>query len=145
MVCNPDYQYTKTFDSLKWFTESVDSDNINQFKDTFSELSMYNDYQHTGDRELYYQHDSAPGGTYTDIPLARRERTWSMQIPRNIVDADVDTNPDITDSANWTETGIYFKDRMRDKYLTCKFTYDNSTQNVFSIPFISCVYRKSTR
>jgi hypothetical protein len=133
-VFNKDYPFTKVFDVIKWVSDSRDSNNINIFKDTFDEVTIYNDYQNTGDRKLYYQHDSAP--VYARVtPLSRRERTWSMQVPRNIVNADVDTNPDIQDSNNWDET-LSNKGRMKDKYLLCDFVYDNTNAYTFSVPFI---------
>lgn len=58
---------------------------------------------------------------------------------------DVELNPDIFDTGNWDNTQEY-KDRMRDKYLVAKFTYDNdASSNTFSVPFIGANYRKSFR
>ena len=137
---NDHYQYTKVWDALKWVSESVDSDNVSQYADTFQNLEMYDDYQNTGDRALVVNTTPTVGET----EVTRRERTWSMFIPRNIVDVDVSSNPDVHDVANHDETQT-FKERMRDKYLTCKFTYDNDDGYVFSIPLISTVFRKSVR
>lgn len=141
-VFNKDYAVTKVFDVIKWISDSRNSDNINIFKNTFSEVSISNDYQHTGNRTLYFQHDAVPATRPT--PLSRRERTWSMQVPRNIVDSSVDTNPDITDTGNWDDSQTK-KDRIRDKYIHVKLTYDNSDGYKFSVPFISTIYRKSFR
>lgn len=141
-VFNDKFPYTKTWDALKWHSESVDSDSINQFKNTFDKVTIYNDYQHTGDRDLYYKGDTAPGTRPTES--IRRERTWSMQIPRNIVDTNVSSNPDITDSGNWDETQT-FKERMRSKHIVVNFVYDNSNNYTFSIPFVSAIYRRSFR
>ena len=149
LVFNKDFPYSKVWDSLKWHSESQDSNDINQFKDTFDKVTIYNDYQHTGDRDLYFKGgawganaDPTPATRPTE--LTRRERTWSMAIPRNIVKEDVSSNVDITDSSNWDET-LQFKDRIRDKYIVCNFVYDNTYNNVFSVPFISSVYRRSIR
>ena len=101
-VFNKDYPFTKVFDVVKWISDSRDSSNINIFKDTFGEVEFYNDWQHTGNRDLYYQHDAAPATRPT--PISRRERTWSLQVPRDIVDSTPESNVDITDSANWDET-----------------------------------------
>ena len=141
-VFNKDYPYTKTWDTLQWFTESEDGSGINQFKDTFDTLTIYNDYQHTGDRDLYYRGDSAPVTRPTEI--VRRDRTFSMQIPRNIVDISVTSNPDITSSGSWDETQT-FKERIRDKYIVVNTTYDNTNNYIFSIPYIIAGYRKSAR
>jgi hypothetical protein len=139
---NHSYPYTKVWDTFKWVSESVDSSNVSQFKDTFDTVEIYNDYQNTGDRDLYFQGDPPPATRPTEV--ARRERTWSMNIPRNIVDINVSSNPDIMLPANWDETQT-FKERIRDKYITAKFTYDNTSGNTFSIPFVSAIYRKSVR
>lgn len=140
---NKEYPYTKVYDNIKWITEAVDGNGVNQFKETFKQVEMYNDYQHTGKRDLYYQHDT-PSGTLP-VPVSRRERTWSMHIPRNIVDTNVELNPDIFDSANWDSTQLY-KERMRDKYLTVKLYYDNTSFNdVLSTSLIATTYRKSFR
>lgn len=142
-VFNKEYPTTKVFDIVKWVSESKNADDIDQFKDTFSEVEFWNDYQHTGDRSLYYQHDTAPATRPSAI--SRRERTWSMQVPRNIVDMDVADNPDIFDTGNW-DTSQTFKERIRDKHLFAKFTYTNSSSNnTFSVPFVATKYRKSFR
>lgn len=142
VVFNKDYSYTKVWDTLKWYTESVDSDGVNQFKDTFDTMTIYNDYQHTGDRDLYYKDGTVPATRPTEI--VRRDRTFSTNIPRNIVYKDVSDNEDITDSNNWDEANE-FKERIRDKYIVVNFTYDNSNNYTFSIPFVSAMYRKSVR
>jgi hypothetical protein len=142
VVFNKEYPYTKVWDTLKWDSESINGSNINQFKDTFDKVTIYNDYQHTGDRDLYFIGDSAPATRPTEI--GRRERTWSMAIPRNIVDENVSDNKDITDPTNWDETQS-FKERIRSKYMVVNFVYDNASGNTFSIPFISALYRKSIR
>ena len=137
---NDNYPYTKVWDNLKWVSESFDADAISQFADTFQNVELYNNYQNTGDRTLVVNTTPTTGET----ELTRREQTWSMSIPRNIVDIDVSSNPDIHDVTNHDETQT-FKERMRDKYLTCNFTYDNDDGNTFSIPFISSTYRRSVR
>jgi hypothetical protein len=146
LIFNKDYPYSKVWDALKWHSESDNGNGVNQFEDTFDTVTISNDYQHTGDRDLYYAkkpvEDSPPVTRPTEI--VRRDRTWSMQIPRNIVDVNVSTNSDITLSGNWDETQLY-KERIRDKYIKCYFTYDNSNYMTFSVPFISAIYRKSER
>lgn len=143
-IFNKDFPYTKVWDGLKWYSESEDSDGINQFKDTIDSMIIYNDYQHIGDRTLYYKGDGAPPAPNLGAEIVRRDRTFSMQIPRNIVDTDVSSNPDIQDSGNWDETQT-FKDRIRDKYMLMHTTYDNTNGYTFSMPFISATYRKSAR
>lgn len=141
---NPDFAFTKTFDTLKWISEATHrTTGVNIFKNTFSEVEVYNNYQWTGDRSLYYQHDNAPiGTTYTPQPISRRDRTWSMSIPRSIVDTKVASNPDIYSDVDESQT---FKERIRDKYAMVKLTYSNSGNYKFSVPLVSIIYRKSIR
>lgn len=139
-VFNKDFPFTKVWDTLRWYSESVDSNGDNQFKDIFADIHMYNDYQHTGPRNLYYKGAAVPG-TYPS-EVVRRDRTFSMHIPRSVVDENVSTNPDIF--VDWDESQ-YFKERMRDKYLVVRTIYDNSNGYIFSIPYMNAIYRKSRR
>lgn len=140
---NKDFAYTKTFDTLKWVSESVDANGVNQFKDTINVIEIWNDYQYTGNKVTYYQGDDAPvGTTYNPLPITRRERTWSTSIPRSIVDENVSNNLNIFTNVN--ETQLY-KERIRNKYMMVKLTYNNTDGNTFSMPFLSTIYRKSYR
>ena len=127
-----------------------DEDTFNATTRVWDALTTYNDvgdlwnndYQNTGDRDLYFKGDTVPGTRPT--ATVRKERNWSMAMPRNIMKTNVSLNPDITDSANWDETLLY-KDRIRSKWIATEFTYDNSLGNVFSIPFVGSIYRQSKR
>lgn len=149
-IFNKDFPYTKVWDALRWYSDtSVKGTNASMilYDNTFEQVSIYNDYQHTGNRYLYYKGGTPPGTRPTEF--VRRDRTFSMQIPRNIVDAL--ESVDISDSDNWDESAT-FKDRIRDKYIAVHTIYDNSWDGadplyppVFSIPFISAIYRRSIR
>lgn len=138
---NPDYGITKTFDNLNWVTETITSAGINRFSDTWDKIQCYNDYQNSDELDLIFRTTVAT----TDIAFDRRERGFSMAIPRNAVDKDVSDNPDIFSSANLDVTQTY-KERIRDKYFTVKFTYTNDSDNYrISCPYVGTKYRNSIR
>ena len=72
----------------------------------------------------------------------RRERGWTIAIPRNMVDHNYDTSPDIftglAETRDWPE-------RIRDKYMVLDLLFDNSTADRFVVPFIGVKYRISYR
>lgn len=147
VIFNKDYPYTKVWDCLKWDSNCIDDDGVNDFDDTFDEIQIWNEYQHTGVRELqYYSWGADPLIYYPYHPATRRERTWSTYIPRNIVDIDVSDNPDHMDSDNW-DADQEFKERMRSKWLAVKLAYNTGEDKAkyITVPFISAVYRKSRR
>jgi hypothetical protein len=121
----------KTYDNIEYTSTSKDSNGNNLYEDTFSTLQVYNDYQNTGDIPLVLNNN-----------LRRRERNWTIAIPRNIVSADVSENVDIFDILNLDETLVY-KERMRDNYSLIRLVYNN--RNNFHIPFIKIKYRQSQR
>lgn len=130
---NDDYIKTKTYDNLIFFSTSKLNDII-QNTNIFDSAKFWNDYQYT---EL---------GTLTlNDNIERKERGYSLAIPRNIVTANGTSNIDIFDSSNHDSTRE-FKERMRDKYLTTELTYDNSaTKGQISIPYVGFKYRTSIR
>ncbi len=140
---NSEFPYTKVWDNIRWYSKSEDTDGVNQFKDTFDTITIYNDYQHTGDRDLYYRHDPVVP-TVRPTEIVRRDRTFSMQVPRSIINYSVSTNPDIFEPSNWDESREY-KERIRDKYMVVHATYNNNTNNTISIPYIVSTYRRSIR
>lgn len=109
---------------------------------------------------FYYVRSETDAGTQTTQPFGtqtwlrpfstveRRDRTWTMVIPRNVMDKNADANADIFDGeTNWDSTQLY-KERMRDKYLITEFVYDNSKGGYgykFSVPLVACKYRGSAR
>lgn len=131
--CNDGFYNTKTFDNVLFFTSTIDS-GIENNTDHFDSVRFWNDYQYTGTLSL----------TLGDT-LESRERGYAVAIPRNIVSANGTTNIDIFNAANH-DSSRQFKERMRDKYLTAEFTYNNSgTKGQLSVPYISFLYRPSKR
>lgn len=133
VVSNDDFYYTKTFGNVILFTNSIEG-GIENNTDHFDTVSFWNDYQYTGVL-----------GLVIGTTLERKERGYSIAIPRNIVNANGTTNIDIFNPVNQDSTR-QFKERMRGKALTAEFTYENSaTKGQLSVPYISFLYRPSKR
>jgi len=152
----PDFQYTKVFDNLRFFSTSfryasfdptVDPlDNRYIFtKDTFNKIKVKDQYQ-------YSEQNLTLGDT-----LEKREQEFFTDIPRNLVDNDNGaTSVELEDSNNWDSTR-QFRERMRDKYLTVDLIYDNqpSSQSItsggtplpnnFGVQYVTLDYRISNR
>jgi len=76
----------------------------------------------------------------------RRERGWSMIMPRNMVKVDYTTGLSIFDNANLDLTGTkVWHERIRDKYVVLDLSFDNLTKTKFVVPFIGIKYRISYR
>jgi len=141
ILFNPDYSYTKVFDNLFYISSTasktvsvgpVKSGNIDTFADTFNTVQCYNDFQNTGETTLTPQTN-----------IERRERGWTLVVPRNIVNANISTNPNIFTAVDATQL---FKERMRDKYLIAYFKYENDgTYDRFIISNMGLRYRISIR
>jgi len=132
VVFNDDYGYTKAFDNLAYVSHAY-SNNVEIYNNTFSSIRCYNNYQNTDYCTLTY-------GTN----LERDEREWTTFIPRNAVDKDYATNPDVFDAGNIDKSRT-FKERIRDKYMITDFVYTNTASNRFVVPYISVKYRISYR
>lgn len=140
IVVNKDYPLTKVFDNINYVSTSIDANNNNVFGDTFNHIHFWNDYQNTGERQVI----TTGTPTTSQILLGRRERSWTLAVPRNIVDTDVsaDPPPDIFSDTTPTLTN---KERIRDKYMISKYIYDNDNNYKLSCPFIATQFRKSIR
>jgi hypothetical protein len=131
VLFNPEYPHTKVFDNL-FYNSNTYSTVGDIFADTFDSVQCYNDYQNTGAVSLVHKTN-----------LERRERGWTLVVPRNIVNANISTNPNIFTAVDSTQL---FKERMRDKYLIAYFTYENDgTYDRFIVNNIGLKYRVSYR
>jgi hypothetical protein len=137
---NKDFYYTKVFDNLRFSTTSIDDDGINRFYDstgvydTFDKLRVYNDYQNSDFVVL--------DTINTDI--SRREREWTLSLPRNAVSLSETTSPNIFDSTNLNTTRL-FRERIRGKYIILELVYNNLEGYKFNCPYVITKYRKSKR
>lgn len=152
---NQDYAATKVFDNMFWDSKTTDpaTNDAELFTTTWDKIWLYNDYQNvqygTGtptftaleDLDLVYK----TAADVSELAYDRRERMFTTALPRSRVNQDVTANEDIFDPTNITNQESY-GERLRDKYLTAKFTWVNDTNNYkFVCPFISTQYRYSIR
>jgi hypothetical protein len=136
ITCNDKYPITKVFDNVEFETEAIDTANalINDIDRTFTSIRFYDTYQNTGQINLTYNSN-----------LRRKDRGFTLVVPRNAVDTSVNTALDILDASN-LDTTRQFKDRMRDKYLNMEFVYSgDSTAYKLRLPYIVTKYRISDR
>jgi hypothetical protein len=130
---------TKVYDNLAFFTYSKNSTGWIINNDTFYSASFKNDYQYSISTD-----NTSPTPlqklTLNDN-LKRKERGYSIYIPRNIVNANGTTNIDITNALNQISSREY-KERMRDKYLQTELVYHNSDY-LFVVPEVQLTYRYS--
>jgi hypothetical protein len=133
LIVNDNYQYTKTFDMLEYHSTSKNTTS-NILVNTFSTIRAYNDYQNSNYQPIVMNSN-----------LIRKERGFTLAIPRNRVELGAYLNPDIFDNGNLDNETRTFKERMRDKYLIIDLTYSNINNYNFSIPYITTNYRISKR
>jgi len=132
VVFNDDYGYTKAFDNLS-IVSTVTSNNIEIYNRTFNSIRCYNNYQNTDYCDLVY-------GTN----LERDEREWTTFVPRNAVNKNYDTNPDVFAAANLDKTRM-FNERIREKYMITDFTFVNTSNQRLVVPYVTVKYRVSYR
>jgi hypothetical protein len=75
----------------------------------------------------------------------RRDRGWTITVPRNLVDHTYTTSPDIFTDLDTGGTTKVWKERIRDKYMILDLSFDNNNDTRFVVPFIGCKYRLSYR
>jgi hypothetical protein len=147
LLLNDKYPIIKVFDSLQVDCEILDTNNpshveTNVLIDFFDLIRCYNEYQNTDWHELFFNNISVSG---KQINYDRRERLYTLQIPRNIVDAFPSTNPDIFDPIFLTNFNREFRERLRGKSLNLEFIFKNPINRKFSSQFINTNYRISAR
>ena len=133
LIVNKDYSITKVFDTLRLDTTSKDNLGIDQYEDTFKQIRVTNNYQNSDWVDLIL-----------NTNISRRERSFTLAVPRDIVDSPQKDNVDIYDSAN-LDSNLKYKRRMRDKFIRLELIYDNSNSNIISFPYVIINYRPSYR
>ena len=103
LLINPSVNDIGIFNNFEWLTESLVSDV--DTRDTFDHLTMWNDYQHTGEIELISGQN-----------IKRRMRTWRYTIPRAVYESHQGVQGPALDERYA---------RMRDTHLFAKFAYTN--------------------
>lgn len=123
----------KVFDAINYTSYSTDADDILNYEDTFNTIRCYNSYQNTDYVTLI------PGTN-----IERKKGLWSLHIPRNAVNVDPSTNPDIFYAGNLTDAPTP-RPRIRDTYILMDLTYNNADNYRFNVPFVHTKYRVNFR
>ncbi len=135
-IVNENPLQTKVYDNQVFETEAINTTSntpININNSIFNTIRMYNDYQNTDFQTLTY-----------DSNIKRKERSFNIVIPRNRVLYTIGGNsPDIF--TNLSATDIPFAQRIRDKYLTCDYIYNNTNGYRFLVHNIQTKFRISPR
>ena len=132
VMYNADYPVTKVFDNIFYVSNAfAESTDIEQYGTTFDQVRCYDDYQNSGWITLTYPTN-----------VMRRERGWTLAVPRNMVHHNYTTSPDIFTDVSETKT---WEERIRDKYMVLDLSFSNTTQTRFVVPFIGVRYRVSYR
>jgi hypothetical protein len=135
ILYNADYLYTKIFDNIMYISNAFDEDtDVEQYGITFDKVRCYNDYQNSDWVTLTYPTN-----------IMRRDRGWTITVPRNLVDHTYTTSPDIFTDLDTGGTTKVWKERIRDKYMILDLSFDNNNDTRFVVPFIGCKYRLSYR
>lgn len=136
LLYNDNYPLTKVFDTIEYISNAYDdSTDVEQYGITFDHVRCYNDYQNTDWNVLSYP-----------VNIMRRERGWTLVVPRNLVSADYTSSFDIFDALNLDHSGTkVWHERIRDKYMVLDLSFDNTTQTKFVVPFMGIKYRLSYR
>jgi hypothetical protein len=141
LVVNDNYAYIKVFDSILWECD-VDDISNNMLENFFKYIRCFNNYQNTDWHELVFNTTPAVG---KQINYDRRERIYSFQFPRNIVDQQITSNPNIFDTLFLQNVNRPFRERLRDKSLNVEMVYDNPDNKKFSSQVLTINYRISAR
>lgn len=130
---NDNFSQTKVFDNISYSSMASSSTLQDIYNETFDEIRVMNDYQNSDWVTLTY-------GTN----LERRERDWALVVPRDAVSVKEEANTDITAVGNLDQTQE-FKKRMRGKYMSTEFKYDNTNHYDLEVSYINTKYRISYR
>ena len=130
---NDNYMHTKVFDNIEYSSIASNATYQDVSDETWQDLRVMDDYQNSDWVTLI------PGTN-----IERRERSWTLAVPRDAVKIKEITDTDITAVGSLDQDQI-FKKRMRDKYMSVELKYDNEEQYAFTVPYINTKYRISYR
>lgn len=136
-IVNPNPQYTKVFDNIKFDSQSrvfnpATNSYINFNDDTWSSIRITNDYQNTDTQTLIVNDN-----------IKREERTWQLDVPRNRVLYTTSNSPNI-----YTDLSVGnkpFGERIRDKYIQVELTYNNALNRELILNNFTTQFRQSTK
>jgi len=111
ILINPSETDTSIYNNFNWYTEvTLDSDGSDAPYETIKEITLWNDYQHSGVVTL-----TVPTN------VRRRSRKWRTQIPRALYKPDGVTTLKQNDRVTAQRDA-----RFRDSHLFAKFSWDNT-------------------
>jgi len=128
LLINPSSDSISTYNNFEWLMEATDTNGVDIAK-TFTGLTLWNDYQHSGVLTLV-----------VDDNVKRRMRKWRYTIPRVIYKRDGITTQKERD-------GIVVKRdaRFKDSHLFAKFDITNASDEKFIIHDITTSYTPSNK
>ena len=119
-VVNDNYQYTKVYDNVLLSGNLIDA--LNAENPT---VLLSAQFSTKGQNSQIFDNSTNK--------MDYREDTYRFAIPRE--NRTVDGSTDLGNMS--------FAGRMRGKYLLCTYTFDNTSESVFTIPQITTTYRYS--
>lgn len=132
LMYNEGYPATKVFDNIQYVSNAYnETTDVEQYNITFDKIRCYNDYQNTDWFTLTY-----------DSTVTRKERGWSLAVPRNLVNVGYASSPDIFSALATTKD---WGERIRDKYMILDLYFNNISKTRFVVPFMGTRYRISYR
>ena len=142
---NAEFLHTKVYDNLIWYSTYTPSGvpssvpSQDHYDTTFDQARFYTGYQTTGLVPLTIEDN-----------LRKRERQYSIAIPRSISYLDTQSEKSEVAFKTVTDPTKTFKERLRDKFIeaTLWFNSDETSDYVagrFSLAYILFNYRTSTR
>lgn len=123
---------TKVFDNLVCFTE-VNDGTTNYNTKSFNKVKCKTGYQNSGYVNLTYNNN-----------IKRKDRGFSIHIPRNIITSSFTDNINLEDASKQSSSRT-FKERMRDKYMNTELVFSNILDYRLVLHYIETLYRKSYR
>jgi hypothetical protein len=134
LLVNQEHPNTKVFDNISFISNCYDSNDTELYNQTIDTIRCYTDYQNSDWVDLVY-------GTN----IMHRERSWTLDVPRNVVKTNYTSNSNIFTS-DLTDTTRLFRERLRDKYMVVDLVYNNSAaRDRFVLDSFNCKYRISAR
>jgi hypothetical protein len=132
-VVNQNPLYTKTFDVLSMYSESIDEQSTTDktYNDHVDEVRFFNDYQNTG------WIIPSTSGLYKTI--YRSERDWNLPIPGDTV---INPEDGVLEDTN-LDAARTFKPRLRDKYLQAELVFKNTDDRKRILHSVKTLYRIS--
>lgn len=138
LVDNDKYPLVKVYDEVVYTSKSINYSGANPVdnpQDTFNLFQVYTDYQNTDTWNLVY--NGTKNNASKNLPVERKERNWSIQIPR-----DASTGSNIFVSLDTTQL---FADRIRNNYALIRLVYNNTNNYKITLPTLLVGYRISKR